>query len=859
MPDPAGPIQRVHYFEGQFLHEADFTADQDYHREMLRHHNRALHEPGIASGLDVEFDEGQTSVTVQPGLAIDGEGREIVLLDELAIDLADFEDESDVYLTIAYRETPARELDETGVKGHTRWEEVPELKPLKNPPEGNGRVLVAKIGRDAKRKITSVERPTRDEVAEKPDSEIRLSSPEEGADPKDAVTLAWDAAKAARLAGSLTVEHDLDVGGNLHVTGGLKVDSELTLPSELRASGLALTAPDGTPYPDGSIGMAKDLEGSTKWLRVGGITDAGARRLALLADRTYVSGSLGIGTTKTDRPLHVEGNEIHSGGAGAGLSFANREAKEFVQAPAKGERWVWYASGGSARLWSGSDKLAVAADGKLGVGTTMPEARLHVADGSIRWGNNSELIADQGGSIELGGNSATKGAGTPYIDFHHNGLVQDYNARIINDADGRLSFVAPTVFASGNVGLGGDLTFQQIPQAPARALPAGATLVWNDGTWLRLNQNRDFSKPIHGVHTPGVFAPLSLNVGGAGNWGDPGGGNVWVTGSVGIGTTAPKQKLEVAGNMLASNAFIGNVGHGPDWPGLCHVGAVGPASYGFIQHTSGMWTLINKRSGGGHIGFRVDNVDKMTVRDNGSVWVAGNLGTHGYDPNQSDRGWDGGVHTWDVEAEASIWTRTLHVEGDINFRGNLRGGGKFGYVLDEFVNNLGDSLEEGDVVVIARTGELAYGPRDNIPIPEVDLAKDAYDTRVCGIVSEVAGELAQENGQKPRSRRGSAKRGKKAEVLVRRAFSSAEIAEMGHDKVEPGQIGGMVTLGAFGHCKVDADVAAIAPGDLLTTSATPGHAQKMVDGDRATGAILGKALGSLDKGKGKIPVLVMLQ
>lgn len=38
-----------------------------------------------------------------------------------------------------------------------------------------------------------------------------------------------------------------------------------------------------------------------------------------------------------------------------------------------------------------------------------------------------------------------------------------------------------------------------------------------------------------------------------------------------------------------------------------------------------------------------------------------------------------------------------------------------------------------------------------------------------------------------------------------------------------------------------------------------GHAQKVLDPSKATGAIIGKALGALEKGKGRIPVLVTLQ
>jgi hypothetical protein len=60
-------------------------------------------------------------------------------------------------------------------------------------------------------------------------------------------------------------------------------------------------------------------------------------------------------------------------------------------------------------------------------------------------------------------------------------------------------------------------------------------------------------------------------------------------------------------------------------------------------------------------------------------------------------------------------------------------------------------------------------------------------------------------------------------------------------------------------CKVDADFAAIAVGDLLTTSATPGHAMKATDPVKAFGAVLGKALAPLDRGRALIPILVTLQ
>ncbi len=51
----------------------------------------------------------------------------------------------------------------------------------------------------------------------------------------------------------------------------------------------------------------------------------------------------------------------------------------------------------------------------------------------------------------------------------------------------------------------------------------------------------------------------------------------------------------------------------------------------------------------------------------------------------------------------------------------------------------------------------------------------------------------------------------------------------------------------------------IGPGDRLTSSAQPGIAMRATDADRSSGAVLGKALTSLDSGSGLVLVLVDLQ
>jgi hypothetical protein len=59
--------------------------------------------------------------------------------------------------------------------------------------------------------------------------------------------------------------------------------------------------------------------------------------------------------------------------------------------------------------------------------------------------------------------------------------------------------------------------------------------------------------------------------------------------------------------------------------------------------------------------------------------------------------------------------------------------------------------------------------------------------------------------------------------------------------------------------KVTAENGAIKTGDLMVTSSTVGYAMRGTDRSRLTGAVVGKALGSLESGTGVIEVLVTLQ
>jgi len=123
-----------------------------------------------------------------------------------------------------------------------------------------------------------------------------------------------------------------------------------------------------------------------------------------------------------------------------------------------------------------------------------------------------------------------------------------------------------------------------------------------------------------------------------------------------------------------------------------------------------------------------------------------------------------------------------------------------------------DAYEPGDVLVIDSTGRR-----------RVALASERYSTRVAGIYSTSPAVL------------GGAADG---ETLTSRI---------------PLAMVGIVP------CKVTAENGPIAAGDLLVTSSTPGYAMKGTDRIRMLGAIVGKALEPLRVGNGVIQVLVTLQ
>jgi hypothetical protein len=122
-------------------------------------------------------------------------------------------------------------------------------------------------------------------------------------------------------------------------------------------------------------------------------------------------------------------------------------------------------------------------------------------------------------------------------------------------------------------------------------------------------------------------------------------------------------------------------------------------------------------------------------------------------------------------------------------------------------------LEPGTVVVFDGNGAISQ-------------SKEPYNKRVAGVISG-AGEY-------------------------RPGLVLGRVGSSGEGKAPVALIGRV-------YCKVDASYAPIAVGDMLTTSPTPGFAMKASDPSMAFGAVVGKALASVDAGRELIPILVTLQ
>lgn len=159
---------------------------------------------------------------------------------------------------------------------------------------------------------------------------------------------------------------------------------------------------------------------------------------------------------------------------------------------------------------------------------------------------------------------------------------------------------------------------------------------------------------------------------------------------------------------------------------------------------------------------------------------------------------------------------TIQDNGNVEMTGSLNVNGDITMPASDFAEDFqveaGGVVEPGTVMVLDDKGVLRPSDR-------------SYDRKVAGVISG-AGDY------------------RPGLILDRQRFSAGRL---------PLALVGKV------YCNADASYGPIEVGDLLTTSATLGHAMKASDPAQAFGAVIGKALRPLRSGCGLIPILVALQ
>jgi hypothetical protein len=268
-------------------------------------------------------------------------------------------------------------------------------------------------------------------------------------------------------------------------------------------------------------------------------------------------------------------------------------------------------------------------------------------------------------------------------------------------------------------------------------------------------------------------------------------------------------------DVIGGNTAISGEAHGSSRWGDTSVGVYGASDIGtgvfgvsdsgtgvFAQSTSGTGVFGKSANGTGVIGQGGWNgVQGVTANPSASgIWGENTAGGTGVGAKSAS-----GPGVWAQGNPAGKFDGDVLVTGDVILVNSTGADIAEDFDVEDALVN----LEAGTVLIINADGKLSAS---DLP----------YDTRVAGVVSGAG-------GLKP------------AVVLQRIASgtSRSPIALLGKT-----------------YCKVDAAFGSIRAGDLLTTSATPGHAMKAADRFRAVGAIIGKALTSLEAGIGLIPILV---
>ena len=115
------PFERNRYFYGKLLTVRDFEVEQRYHCSKRALLNRLLHGSGVVCGLGVTASD-ESTLMIESGMALDYQGREIVLPETLFRKLQMLEGQEtlagkkDAYLCLSYAQEDVEPVNATGAE-----------------------------------------------------------------------------------------------------------------------------------------------------------------------------------------------------------------------------------------------------------------------------------------------------------------------------------------------------------------------------------------------------------------------------------------------------------------------------------------------------------------------------------------------------------------------------------------------------------------------------------------------------------------------------------------------------------------------------------------------------------------------
>jgi hypothetical protein len=906
----ADPIKRLNYFNGQFLRAPDFTEEQTYHLEMRRRHNQKLHTWGIADGLELKYIIGSSQIQIAEGMAIDSEGREIVLVEKANRDLSGFANKT-VYVTIVYGDELVDKTNETGVEGFTRLKEIPTINVSENPPSAAQLSLQLILGRvtvNSEGKITATDegegvnrRRAAGVVAG--DLEARsLTLTDTNVDPSQ-----WSQMRLG-AAGRADLQSNLRVTGNLEVIEGV-IQGELANGS-VSTNELANGAVTVDKLADNSVNAAKIIDGSvgTNELANGAVTvdklADNSVNAAKIIDGSIGTNELANGAVTVDKLADnsVNAAKIIDGSVGTNELANGAVTVEKLADNSVNAAKIIDSSVGTAELANGAVTVDKLADNSVNaakiidssVGTNeLANGAVTVdklADNSV---NAAKIIDGSVGTNELANTAVTLDKladnsvnaakiidGSVGTNELANGAVNAYKLSPLQvQGEGFQRCLYTNSSASSN-----DLSIapraygiQNSANASTAAVGTTSNFSYAQSVGISNNANASTTASEYSnVFSYGISSSANASSTASGSQIDNNYYNTYtqsygVSASANASTTGKlsyAQSFGVQGNASANSKLSNAISYGV----LGSASATSTEQYAISYGVYGSAYASQEKAqtygvySFGNAGQSYSNSPVYGVYAQGYFYRS--------TPTQIQSPIYGVYARSDVYNATQVNSSIYGVSGEVSVTATeikYPVYGVYGSAYASQANSraYGVYAAAGNGVPLYVAGKaIITGGVSSGHITDRFINRSGQRLRTGDVVKLKGTPIARFQGENnnvpiPEVTLADQENDNKVIGIVdSEAIPGPEVPDtrIGADDptfIEDGGDLYVVILGAYAHCKVDATEAPIEVGDLLTSSNNPGHAKKATD--PKLGSIIGKALEPLEQGTGYIAVFVNIQ